>query len=683
MEPKLRELIDSDPKIKQIIKISLRLEGLLRHASIHAAGVIITDEPLVNYCPLYKGREGEQVVQFDKDFSEKIGLIKFDFLGLKTLTVIKNAEEFIRKKHKADFDIESINYEDPEVYKFIGEGKTIGVFQLESSGMIDLCKRIKPDTLDDITAINALYRPGPMGSGMHDEFVEIKHGRKQETYAFKELEAVLKDTYGIIVYQEQVMNIARVIGGYSLGQADMLRRAMGKKKISEMEHHKAIFLKGAGERGFDLAKSEHIYDLMAKFAEYGFNKSHAVAYAYIAYQTAYLKKYYTPEFFAALLGTEMNNIDKVTTYINDAKLHKIEILPPDINESLWLFNVVNGNIRYGMGAVKNVGKNAVESLISERERNGNFTGFIDFCERVDLKQINKRVIESLIKVGSFDLCETMNRKTLLENMEIILNYAAKKQDERSRGQVNIFDMGEAITVDVKEELNISEVPEFEDKEKLSFEQQLIGIFVSGHPLQKFTNVMNQLTSMTLADIEHVRGSDKREMTIAGIITANKSFISKKGSKMAFTTLEDLTGKIECIVFPKVYEEFWEILESDEPVIMSGWVNLSEDPRKFFPNKILELKEQTEDRVSSVRVKIDINRLNEYSISKLKQVLLSFRGRVPTHFIFENEFGRARMPLGEEFLVNPTPQMAAKINEIFDTDAVSFIVDGKLEEIRLQ
>jgi DNA polymerase-3 subunit alpha len=683
MEPKIRELIDSDPRIKQIIKISLRLEGLLRHASIHAAGVIITDEPLVNYCPLYKGREGEQVVQFDKDFSEQIGLVKFDFLGLKTLTVIKNAEEFIRKKHDSDFDIENIDIEDKSVYEYIGQGNTIGVFQLESSGMIDLCKRIKPDTLDDITAINALYRPGPMGSGMHDEFVEIKHGRKKETYAFKELEPVLKDTYGIIVYQEQVMNIARVIGGYSLGQADMLRRAMGKKKISEMERHKEIFLKGAAENGFDLDKSEHIYDLMAKFAEYGFNKSHAVAYAYIAYQTAYLKKYYTPEFFAALLGTEMNNTDKITIYIADARAHDIEILPPDVNESLWLFNVIEGNIRYGMGAVKNVGKNAVEAIIAEREITGAYEGFIDFCERVDLRQVNKRVIESLIKVGGFDKCETMNRKTLLENMELILNYAAKKQDEKARGQVNLFDMGEAMSGDVKEDLNISEVPEFEDKEKLSFEQKLIGIFVSGHPLERFSKVMDQLTSMNIADIHDTRGSDKREMTIAGIITSHKAFISKKGSKMAFITVEDLSSKIECIVFPSVFEEFEEILTTDEPIIMSGFVNLAEDPRKFFPSKISELKEQAEDRVSSVRVCIDIDSLNEYSITKLKQVLLSFRGRVPTHFIFENEHGRARMPLGEEFLVNPSPQMAAKINELFDRDAVSFIVDGRVEEIRTQ
>lgn len=682
MEPKLRELQESDPKIRQIIKISRKLEGLLRHASIHAAGVIITDEPLVKYCPLYKGREGEQVVQFDKDFSEMIGMVKFDFLGLKTLTVIKHAENFIRRDHKEDFDIEQIDMEDKNVYKFISQGHSIGVFQLESSGMIDLCKRIKPDTLDDITAINALYRPGPMGSGMHDEFVEIKHGRKEESYMFPELKPVLKDTYGIIVYQEQVMNIARVIGGYSLGQADMLRRAMGKKKIAEMERHKEIFLTGAKERGFDVKKSEQIYDLMAKFAEYGFNKSHAVAYAYIAYQTAYLKYYYPACFFAALLGTEMGNTDKVTTYIKDAKNYGVELLPPDVNESLWQFNVIEKNIRFGMGAIKNVGKGAVEELVREREANGSYKGFIDFCMRVDLKQVNKRVMESLIKVGAFDECESLNRKTLLENMELIVTYASKKQEEKLLGQVNLFDMGGSENQeDPMEVLDIQEVADFEDKEKLGYESTLLGIYVSGHPLDKFEDVMNQMTSMQIKDVHDLEGRDKREMVLAGLLTSQKAFISKKGDRMAFATLEDLTGKIECIVFPRTFAEHSEIVMTNEPVILTGQVNLSEDPRKFFPQKIQFLKDQAETRVSSVRISMDLKSLNQHSLPKLKQVLLSYRGSVPIHFILKDKEGRVRMPLGEEYMVNPTPQLAAKVNEIFNSNSVSFIVDGRVEEFR--
>lgn len=694
MEPKLVELEEKDPKIRRILQISKRLEGLLRHASIHAAGVIITNDPLVSYCPLYKGREGEQVVQFDKDFSEKIGLVKFDFLGLKTLTVIKNTENFIRRDHDKEFDIEFIDEEDKNVYDLISKGDTTGVFQLESSGMKDLCSRLKPGTIDDITAINALYRPGPMGLGMHDEFIERKFGRKEVDYFFDDLQPVLKDTYGIIVYQEQVMNIARTVGGYSLGEADILRRAMGKKKEKDMIYHREIFLNGAKERNYDLKKAETIYDLMAEFAKYGFNKSHAVAYAVIAYQTAFLKYYYPACFYAALLGTELNNTDKVTMYINDARAHGIQILPPDVNESLYLFNVIDNNIRFGMGAIKNVGEGPVNEIIRERTENGPFHSFIDFCERVSMRSVNSRVLESLIKVGAFDECEKMNRKTLLENVDIVVAHAKKKQEERSMGQVNLFDLG-AIEETSEQMLNLNEVADFDDKEKLGYEAELLGIYVSGHPLEKFADVMKQLSSMSIAEIHDIpmverpefdfknkdqkkHDPSKRSMVVAGIITEKKNILTKKGDKMCFATLEDLSGKIECIVFPKVFVEHFELLEGDEPLVMTGMVNLSENPKKFFPNKIQLMRDESEERVTSVRINVDLNQLNEYSLAKLKQVLLSYRGSVPAHLIFETELGRAKMDLDENFLVNPSPQMAAKVNEILNNNSVSFIVDGKLE-----
>ncbi len=704
MEPKLLELEEKDPKIRRILQISKRLEGLLRHASIHAAGVIITNDPLVSYCPLYKGREGEQVVQFDKDFSEEIGLVKFDFLGLKTLTVIKNAETFIRRDHDETFDIEFIDDEDQKVYDLISCGDTTGVFQLESSGMKDLCSRLQPGTIDDITAINALYRPGPMGMGMHDEFIERKFGRKEVDYFFegeKSLEGILKDTLGIIIYQEQVMNIARTVGGYSLGGADMLRRAMGKKKVEEMARHRQIFLDGAKERNYDLKIAEHVFDLMAEFASYGFNKSHAVAYAVIAYQTAYLKTYYPACFFAAMLGTELNNTDKITMYINDARVHGIEILPPDVNESLYYFNVIGSNIRFGMGAIKNVGKSPVEAIIAEREENGPFTGFIDFCERVSTKAINSRVLDSLIKVGAFDDCEEMNRKSLLENLDTVIAYAKKKQEEKANGQVNLFDMAMGDIGETKEEmLDITEVTDFEDKEKLGYEQKLLGVYVSGHPLEKFGDIIKELVSMEISEIQelpHVaapefdfRNKDarkndpsRRNLTIAGLISEKKQIITKKGDKMAFITIEDLSGKIECLVFPKVFAEYWEVLETDEPLVIEGYVKLSEERRSFFVNKMRPIEDETDDRVSAVRIKLVPEELHDYSLSKLKQVLLSYRGTVPAHLIFESEEGRAKMDLGENYLVNPTPQMAAKVNEVLNTNSVSFIVDGKLEEVLTQ
>ena len=371
-EPRLRKLIEDDMRVKRIFEIATRLEGLYRHAGIHAAGVVITNRPLVEYCPLFKGAKGEKVIQFDKDFAEQVGLVKFDFLGLKTLTVIDQAQKLIRRELDPQFDIEKIDIKDSKVYELISRGETLGVFQLESSGMTELCKNLGPDNLEDVTAINALYRPGPLNSGMVDDFIAIKHGHKKMTFPFPQLEEVLRDTYGVIVYQEQVMKIAQIVAGYSLGQADILRKAMGKKKADLIEEHREIFLKGAKERGFDQNKSVELYQLMANFAEYGFNKSHAVAYAVIAYQTAFLKHYYTAPFFAALLSAELSNTDKVTLYINDALNYGIKVLPPDINQSLWYFNVVDGHIRFGMGAVKHVGVSAVESLAKEREANGPF-----------------------------------------------------------------------------------------------------------------------------------------------------------------------------------------------------------------------------------------------------------------------------------------------------------------------
>lgn len=682
-EPKLKELIDSDQKIKKIVDISKRLEGLLRHASIHAAGVIITNEPLVNYAPLYRGRDGEQVVQFDKDFSEKIGLVKFDFLGLKTLTVIQNAVNLIRRDINPLFDIDDIDMEDRKVFDLISSGNTSGVFQLESSGMKELCKRIKPDTIDDITAINALYRPGPLGSGMVDDFVEIKHGRKSTHYAFKELEPVLKDTYGIIVYQEQVMNIARIVASYSLGQADMLRRAMGKKKPEEMEKHKSIFCEGAKKNGFDQQKAGDLYDLMAMFAEYGFNKSHAVAYAVIAYQTAYLKTYYSAYFFSALLGSEMDNTDKITGYIQDAKENGMEILPPDVNESLWSFNVLPGNkIRFGMGAVKNVGEGAVAAIVTERDNKGAFKGFVDLCERVDQSSINKRVLESLIKVGAFDQSEKFNRKTLLENLELITSYAQKNQKEKASGQTSLFDFSDEAgsnAMGISDPLEIREFPDFDEKEKLSYEAELIGIYVSGHPLNRYQTIIKQVASMQIVDLENLEGQDKREVLLAGLVIEQKILLTKKGDKMCFAKLQDLSGKIEAVVFPKVFEEFQELLTTDEPLAMAGYINLAETPRKFFPNKIFKLQEYAEQKIQAIKIVLSPEDLSDKNLELMKKTLLGYRGQVPVYIIVEHQEGRARIPLGSEYAVMPQARLASGLNELFAKNAVQLVVEGKNHE----
>ncbi|MCK5882578.1 MAG: DNA polymerase III subunit alpha [Bacteriovoracaceae bacterium] len=703
-EPELKNLIDSDPKIRQVFSIALKLETLNRNAGIHAAGIVITDKPLEEYCPLSRGNGGELVCQFDKNYSEEIGLVKFDFLGLKTLTVINHAEKFIRRDKIADFDIEEINTEDSAVYQFIGRGETIGVFQLESDGMINLCKRIKPNSLDDVTAINALYRPGPLGSGMVDDFIEIKHGRQELVFPYEELRDILKDTYGIIVYQEQVMNIARIVAGYSLGQADMLRRAMGKKKISEMEHHKRIFLDGAKERNYDLVIAEDLYDKMAKFAEYGFNKSHAVAYAYIAYQTAFLKFYYTAEFYAGLLSTELSNMEKVTRYISDATNYDVELLPPDVNHSLWLFNVVDGNISFGMGAIKGVGEGPVDALVTEREENGEYNGLLDFCERVHYRSVNKRILDALIRSGAFDNCEnSMNRKTMLESVELISAYCQRKQQEAELGQIDLFSASDSAEdktpKELLDQLGVQYVSNFPEKELLQMEKELMGIFVSGHPLDSYQDLLEKLASMSIASVEELNtpppkapdpsqswkrdDGSQRDLTLAGLVTESRMIMTKKGDKMAFARLEDFSGDIEVIVFPTIYAEYGELLEGDEPIIIDGYTKLSEDPRKFYPKKISLLKDQTDERITDVRVLVDLNITDSRGINKLKQSILSYKGTVPVHFIIkDNEGNKLRMHASREFLVNPTPQFAARVNELMQCNSVGFIVDGKLEDASL-
>ena len=688
-EPKFLELQDSDPKIRKIIEVSQRVEGINRHASIHAAGVIITNKPLVEYCPLFLGSGGEQVIQYDKKYSEKIGLVKFDFLGLKTLTVIAQATELIRKNYDPSFEIENIDLDDKNVFDFISKGETIGVFQLESSGMIDLCKRIKPDSIEDITAINALYRPGPMESGMVDEFVEIKNGRKKVNFPFLELEPVLKDTLGVIVYQEQVMNIARIIGGYTLGQADMLRRAMGKKLPEEMAQHKDLFSKGATKNNFDGQKAKELFDSMEKFAAYGFNKSHAVAYAFIAYQTGFLKYYYPACFFAGLLSSELDDIDKITTYIYDFVKFGREVLPPDINESKYLFDICGEKIRFALGAIKNVGEPAALEMESVRSEKGPFKGFLDFCKKCDLRIVNKRALESLIKCGAFDGCEVQNRKTLLQNLELFMTFGHKKAEERKAGQGNIFDLvdslNESSILEKDGQIGIKEVKDFEFREKLDFEKNLMGFYFSGHPLDGYENLIENISSMKVIDALRLTEKDyikpssegkkswssgnKRDLTLSGLLTVGRKMLTKKGEKMCSAILEDKSGKIECIVFPKVYQEFQRFFEKEEIVVMEGNVNLLENPKKFFPRTIKKIKEVSEERISAIEVRAKLKDIEGPKLKELKDLILLNPGTKPLVFYFETDEGIARMSLGKDFLVNPTPQLALKINDVFKTNSV--------------
>ncbi|MGZ3658285.1 MAG: DNA polymerase III subunit alpha, partial [Bdellovibrionota bacterium] len=566
-EPKFAELRANNPTVDQLFIYALKLEGLTRSYGKHAGGVIITDSPLTNYAPLMTDEEGAVVVQYDKDAAEKVGLVKFDFLGLKTLTHIQKAVDLVNEKRKrggleGNFRIEDVGVEDKDAYALIARGDNNGVFQVESSGMVDLCKKLGPSNLEELTWINSIYRPGPLESGMVDDFIERKHGRIEIKYPVPQLEEVLKESLGVIIYQEQVMRAARVLAGYSLGEADLLRRAMGKKKPEEMAKMKAGFVERATKNGIETLKATEIFDLIEKFAGYGFNKSHATAYAYISFQTAYLKAHYPAQFYAALLTTEMSDTDKLAKYISDAKEHQIPVLGPDVNESERLFNVVTAadgseSIRFGMEAIKGCGEAAISVIVEERTANGPFRSFPDFCKRMANKKVNKKTIEVLIRTGAFDSFYPqgrgmkVNRHTLFKAIEPIVAWAVKEAEVAALGQGGLFDAVFSTTgggPSLKApEPDMPFQTEFTHMEKLDAERELLGFYVSGHPLDPYRSLLRQCTSTSIGRIFEMAREGKlpkkeagpvdwkarkaaaaNEPALGGIITAAKEIMTKKG-----------------------------------------------------------------------------------------------------------------------------------------------------------
>lgn len=722
MEPRLRERMEADPKISQVIQYALLLEGLYRNAGIHAAGVIITEEPVVSYCPLYVGRDGDLVTQFDKDFSEAIGLIKFDFLGLKTLTVIDNAIKMVRLvatpgTPEASFLLEQMNYEDPSVFGLISSGDTDGVFQVESSGMKDLCTRIQPGSLEDLTAINALYRPGPLGSGMVDDFIERKHGRKSIVYDVPALESILKDTYGVILYQEQVMQIARELAGYSLGQADLLRRAMGKKKPEEMAKHREIFVKGALEKGLKTEKSEAIFDLMAKFAEYGFNKSHSAAYGALTYQTAYLKTHYPTEFMAALITTEMDNTDKITKYISDARQHQIPVLSPDVNFSQKRFSVEmvqtkeksesSKAIRFGLEAIKGVGSIAVDTILEART-NGKFKSILDFCKRVSTRKVNKKVMEALCLAGAFDSIAEVNRASLFASLEALLEHAGDEQEERELGQSSLFDSFSSDEIKLLTPVNaiFKEEADWPSSKKLTLEKEVVGFYVSGHPMDGWQKICEQWLGWSTEKLKAVaiekqqikksapasssaasNGANwgepygggryrapKTEVKLGGLLGEIKEVTTKKGSRMAFAQLEDLNGKVEVVFFPDTYTAVQELLKraltEAEPVIVTGEVEFGEDAPKVLVKSLEWATEAHRSRVQQIVIQLAPQEVSADQLRELKKQLLHSRGKCPVRIEFVDETFSTRLELPKTLGVAATPQMILSINRIFGKDVVS-------------
>ncbi|HAP67102.1 MAG TPA: DNA polymerase III subunit alpha [Nitrospinae bacterium] len=699
-EPRFTEMGKKDETIGRILNIAKKLEGLPRHASTHAAGIVISPSPLTEFMPLYKGNRGEITTQYPMGDIEKLGLLKMDILGIRNLTVIRDTEELVREKYKIDFNIENIPLNDVDTYRLLGEAQTFGVFQLESSGIRDILRKMKPEVFEDIIALVALYRPGPLGSGMVDDFIKRKHGTIPIKNIVPQLDEILKETYGVILYQEQVMKIASALGGFSMGAADSLRRAMGKKKPEEMAQQREKFIKGSVANKIAENKAEKIFDLMEHFAGYGFNKSHSAAYAMIAYQTAYLKAHYPLEFMASLLTSEMGNTDKVILYIAECKDMGILVLPPDINESFKDFTVVydapqknksqitvEGGIRFGLAAVKNVGVNAVESILKEREKKGRFDSLSDFCENIELRVVNRKVIESLIKCGAFDSVDFANlppgkfRARMINNIDIIMGGAQNIQKDREKGQFNIWDFGAPTVVG----RGISDLgirtpnyelktpnPEIEwtEKELLSFEKEALGFYISGHPLSRFEKEVKHFTNSNTQNLQEIKNG--REISIAGIISKYRTQVTKKGDKMAFVTLEDLNGSAEVIVFPDVFKASGNLIEGEEPVLIKGNISAEEDSTKIIAREIFPLTNIGERFSSNVHINLKAVGLEKDMLIRLKEILSSSKGKnaLYLHLFFPDK-SQINIGVDKKFQVSTTESMVKEIENLFGDEAVYF------------
>ena len=640
-EPRLRELTQSDEKIRELMETARALEGLARHASTHAAGVVISQEPLTDHVPLYKGANDEIVTQYSMGDVEKIGLVKFDFLGLKTLTMIHHAVRLVNEtasglrgtgEGRSAFDAATLPLDDPATYALLSLGRTTGVFQLESSGMRNLLVRIKPERFEDLIAILALYRPGPLESGMVEDFIKRKRDPSHMTYDPPALEPILRDTYGVIVYQEQVMAIANQLAGFSLGQADLLRRAMGKKKPEEMEKQKALFIQGAKKRHLSEKKAQKLFDLMAYFAGYGFNKSHSAAYALVSYQTAYLKAHYPTEFMAALLTSEMGNADKMVGYFGECRELGIRVLPPDVNESEKNFSVVEDGIRFGLAAIKNVGESAVESVIAARQEGGRFRSFFDFCRRSDLQKVNKRVLEGLIKVGAFD-STGVRRAQLAAVMERALEDAAANQRERAQGQTSIF--GGACEADAHSSesatLPLPDIPEWDQAQSLKYERQLTGFYITAHPLDSYASAIQRFATTTTEQLSEV--SDSKEAKLCGIITTVKMMMTKKGDRMAYFQLEDLHGLVEVIAFPDLFKSVGTLIHPESIVRVTGIVDRAEKGTRLKGTKVEPLAELQARSVIKVNIRLAGGQDTHARLDQLQEVFRRHPGPATLYFTF--------------------------------------------------
>ncbi len=654
-----RELMQAyteEEPVRRLLDFALKIEGLPRHSSTHAAGVVIARDALTDYVPLQVSEDGFFITQYDKDLVEELGLLKMDFLGLRTLTVISDAVRLVKENRKEAIDIDAIPLEDGKTAKMLCDGDTSAVFQMESAGMTQLVRDLQPKGFADLIPLVALYRPGPLGSGMVTDFINGRHGKKKVSYMHPLLEPILKETFGVILYQEQVMQIVQVLAGFSLGQADLMRRAMGKKKMAILAAQKESFLDGAAKNGIDVKLAEEIFDLMTHFANYGFNKSHSAAYAMVAYETAYLKAHYPQEFMAAMLSSVMDTSDKVGVYIEQCRKHNIPVLPPDINASKASFSVDGEAIRFGMAAIRNVGDNAIAAIVEAREKQGAFISLVDFCTKVDMRIVNKRVLESLIKAGAFDSLKA-KRSQLLAVVEKAVDLAVARRRDRESGQLDLFGSDEPA-----EELRLPDIDELPPEQLLAHEKEMTGFYITGHPLDKYREFMEHFISSKKLQ-NGGRSLDHKLVRFAGTITSAKRVATKKGDTMCFLEIEDFFDKVEIVVFPKVFYQCMNVLTPDMAVVVKGRVDAADEQVKLLAEAVTPLSEYAPD----VRIRIKKEQEDASIFDRLKEIFQENRGKST---VFLHLTDQQRVIKAEKiFWVTPSEGLKRQLEELLGAGAV--------------
>ena len=658
----------ADDKIQTLVSASLALEGLNRNAGMHAAGVVIAPGSISDYVPLYKTPQTEVMTQYNMKDLESAGMLKMDFLGLRTLSVMENALRMIRENHGVAIDLDTIPEDDKPTFELFTRGDTVAVFQFESTGMRDWLRKLKPNTISDLVAMNALYRPGPMD--MIGDFIARKHGTQQIVYAHARLEPILKETYGVIVYQEQVMKIASEVAGFSLAKADLMRRAMGKKDKNLMANMKKEFVDGASARAVDKKTAGDIFDLIEKFASYGFNKSHSVAYSVIAYQTAYLKAHYTAEFMAATLTSEIGNTDKIPPLIDDCRHSGIQVLPPDVNESGKDFAVVHGAIRFGLVAIKNVGSSAIENVARAREEQGPFANLFDFCRRVDLRLANRKCLESLIQAGAFDSLG-VHRAMLFENIDRALQYGQSAQNSSATGQESLFGGGGSAGTAISYP-SMSDCPPWNEMEKLAREKAVLGLYASGHPLLRYEEEIREFATVRLGDLQGFKPN--ATVRACGIVAGIKKKIDKRNNLMAFVGIEDFSGKGECIVFSDAYAKYQNVLVPDAMVMVIGKGELNGDQLRILVNEVHPMEKVREKFTRSIILSINVTAVRENAIGELRKVLEQHPGNCPCYIAVEGVQRTRNIFHSPRYKVEPSDSFQEDVKRLFGERSIRFVGD---------